>query len=78
MNKRHPPSAIMWTAADGGLLGCPEKIKVLDQNLDEIRQICQDAFEDAILMGCDEGRMREVLHALIDALENPWPKPKRE
>jgi len=27
-----------------------EKNKVLGENLDEIRQICQDALEDAVLM----------------------------
>ena len=38
----------------GAAVSCEEKIKVLNQNLEEIRQFCQDAFEDALLMGCDE------------------------
>ncbi|MBF0334710.1 MAG: hypothetical protein HQL40_13865 [Alphaproteobacteria bacterium] len=75
---RRPRSAPAWTSASGGPLDCPEKIKVLDQNLDEIREVCREAFEDAILMGCDEQRVREVLHGVIDDLRNPWPKPKGE
>ena len=27
---------------------------MLNENLDEIREYCQEAFEDALLMGCDE------------------------
>ena len=51
-----------------------EKIKVLNENLAEIQQMAQDALEDAILMGCDERQVREVLQSLVDALENPYRK----
>ena len=49
---------------------------MLNENLAEIRQIAQDALEDAILMGCDEEQLREVLHQLVDSLENPYRKAK--
>ena len=41
----------VWRGPDGKPLSCHEKIKVLNQNIAEIRQLTQDAFEDAILMG---------------------------
>jgi len=50
-----------------------EKNKVLSENLDEIRQVCQDALEDAVLMGCDEQQFRQVLAELIATLVNPYP-----
>ena len=53
-------------------MSCEEKLKVLNENLEEIRQYCQDAFEDAILMGCDEAQVREVLQSVVDAIENPY------
>ncbi len=63
-----------WRQPDGEPLACEEKIDVLRENLTEIQQICQDALEDAILMQLDEAQLREVLHKLIDALENPYAK----
>ena len=65
-------SEITWRQPDGELVSCEEKLKVLNENLEEIRQYCQDAFEDAILMGCDEAQVREVLQSVVDAIENPY------
>ncbi|MBK1695881.1 hypothetical protein [Rhodovibrio salinarum] len=61
-----------WTQPDGQPVGCRDKIKVLNENLEEVREMAQDALEDAILMGCDEGQVRQVLHQLMDGLENPY------
>lgn len=63
--------AMVWRQPDGRAVACEEKIKVLNQNLDEIRQACQDAFDDAILMGCDEAQIREVFAAVVRSLKNP-------
>ena len=64
----------VWRQPDGKPLSCVEKIKVLNENLTEIQQMAQDALEDAILMGGDEAQVREVLHGLIDSLNNPYRK----
>ncbi|MBL8472377.1 MAG: hypothetical protein KF778_17280 [Rhodocyclaceae bacterium] len=63
---------IVWRRADGSVISCTEKIKVLRENLDELRQVAQDALEDAILMECTEEQIRAVLHRLIDELVNPY------
>lgn len=63
--------AIVWRFADGSAIGCAEKRKVLDDNLAEIRQLCQDALEDALLMGCDEAQVRQAFAAVIRELRNP-------
>lgn len=62
---------MIWKQPDGRAVACEEKIKVLNQNLDEIRQSCQDAFEDALLMGCDEEQIREVFAAVMRSLRSP-------
>ena len=49
-----------------------EKLKVLRENLEEIQQLCQDALEDAVLMGCDERQFKQVLENLVQSLENPY------
>ncbi len=61
-----------WLQPDGQPVSCREKIMVLNENLEEIREMAQDALEDGILMGCDEAQLREVLHGLVEALENPY------
>ncbi len=66
----------VWLTKDGEPVSCLEKIKVLDENLEEIFQSCQDAFEDAILMGCDEDQFRDVLQNMVRSLENPYAKKK--
>jgi hypothetical protein len=63
---------IVWRQPDGTLVSCVDKLKVLNENLEEIRQVCQDALEDAVLMGCDERQVREVLDAIVAGLENPY------
>jgi hypothetical protein len=45
----------------------------LQENLVEIRQVCQDALEDAVLMGCDEQQFLSVLAELVAQLKNPYP-----
>ena len=71
MNKSDTP--IVWRSSSGEVVACVEKNKVLGENLSEIRQICQDALEDAVLMGCDEKQFRAVLAELVSALHNPYP-----
>ena len=68
------PSIIpdVWHAPDGTALSCRGKIKVLNENLEELQQMAQDALEDAIIMGADEAQIREVLRKLVDGLENPY------
>ncbi|MFQ6018764.1 MAG: hypothetical protein ACE5KF_11300 [Kiloniellaceae bacterium] len=61
-----------WLKPEGQPVSCREKIKVLNENLEEIRQMCQDALEDGILMECDEVQIRAALHRLVDSLENPY------
>jgi hypothetical protein len=61
-----------WSAPDGKPIGCHEKIKVLNENHAELRQVAQDALEDALLMGCSEDQVRLALHRLIDELHNPY------
>lgn len=62
----------IWRSPQGEVVSCIEKLKVLGENLDEIRQICQDALEDAVLMGCDEAQFRAVLAELVQKLQNPY------
>ena len=63
-----------WLTPEGDKVSCVEKIKVLNENLAELKGLAQDALEDAVLMGCDEAQVREVLAGIVTALVNPYKK----
>ncbi len=69
---RQPTTKRIWRAPDGTPVSCYEKLKVLEENLDEIRDMAQEALEDAVLMGCDEDQVRSVLRDLVDSLDKPF------
>jgi len=69
---RDPLAGLVWRAPDGSPVSCLEKLKVLNENIAEIRALAQEALEDAVLMGCDERQVRKVLHAVISSLAKPF------
>ena len=64
----------VWHTPEGEPVSCVEKIKVLNENLAELRELAQDALEDGVLMGCDESQLREVLAGIVTGLVNPYRK----
>ncbi|MBP7580917.1 MULTISPECIES: hypothetical protein [Vogesella] len=66
------PDLPIWHAPDGSVVSCTEKVKVMTENMEELAQVAQDAFEDAILMGCDEHQVRAFLVAMMQQLDNPY------
>ena len=76
MNARVPKAPPVWRQSDGKAVSCLEKIKVLNQNIQEIETLCADALEDGVLMGCDADQIRQALHELIDTL--PAPPAKKD
>lgn len=66
------PEMPKWYDDDGQIVSCTEKVKVMSENMSELFQTAQDAFEDALLMGCAEEQVRVYLRALIEGLENPY------
>ena len=68
----------LWLDDAGLPVACVEKIKVLNENYAEIRQMAQDALEDGVLMGCAEGQLRAAFHSLVDSLVNPYTKDAKE
>jgi hypothetical protein len=66
----------IWRTPQGEPVSCLEKIKVLNENLEEIRDMAEEALADAVLMGCDEAQFRQVLHDLLETIVNPYKTAK--
>jgi predicted peroxiredoxin len=62
----------IWVSPDGTKVACTEKIKVMQQNIEELQQMAQDAFEDGVLMGIDPMQLKSYLLNLIKKLHNPY------
>ncbi|MDR1463317.1 MAG: hypothetical protein LBI68_09335 [Azoarcus sp.] len=61
-----------WRRPDGSIISCTEKLKVMQENLDELCQCAQEALEDAVLMGCDEDQVKEAFLAAIEVLNSGY------
>jgi hypothetical protein len=64
----------IWRTPEGEPVSCVEKIKVLNDNLAELKALAQEAFEDAVLIGCDERQVRQVMADIVGGLVNPYRK----
>jgi hypothetical protein len=74
MRRPKDQTKIDWIQTDGTPISCAEKIACLNDNLSLLRQECQDVLEDALLMGCDENQLRDVLHDMVSKTTNPLKK----
>ncbi|MFT8419326.1 MAG: hypothetical protein ABF636_10940 [Acetobacter sp.] len=61
----------IWPQEDGQPVTCQEKLRMLEENWQEVQQVLADAFEDAVLMGVSEQVMRERLAELVSSLSSP-------
>ena len=43
-----PPKT--WHRPDGSVIACVEKIRLLNENFNELQQLAQDAFDDGLLL----------------------------
>ena len=56
----------VWKDINNDVISCSEKIKLLNENIIEIKRMSDDAIEDAILMGADPD---QVIATLIKSLK---------
>lgn len=68
LDKAYP----IWHKPDGSVVACIEKLKVMQENLEELQQLSQDLFEDAILMEVDDKQLRQYLIQMMQNLVNPY------
>ena len=66
----------VWERDDKSVVSCSEKIKVMKENFDELKQLTQDAFEDGLLMEVSEKQLKSTLQKLIEELDSPIKKNK--
>ena len=68
-----PPT---WLKSDGSVLACVEKIKVLNENIEELRALTQDAVDDAVLMGGTQAQIKQILLDMLQSITSQYPEQK--
>ena len=64
----------VWLKPDGSVLACVEKIKVLNENLAELRDLAQDALDDAVLIAGTQAQIKQTLLEIIEGLDSQYPE----
>ena len=59
----------IWRAKDNKIISCDETNKVLNENYSEIKTIIQNAFDDAVLIDCDEKDFKNKIIDLVNNIE---------
>jgi hypothetical protein len=62
----------IWLTEQGEKVACVEKIKVMQENLEELYQMAQDTFEDGILMGIDHKQLKSFILDLVNKIHTPY------
>ena len=68
MNKSNEKE-LLWIDKNNKIISCEETNKVLNENFIEVSSVLQNAFDDAILIGCDEEDFKKKIINLIKSLE---------
>lgn len=64
----------VWKDPQGNVLACVEKLKVMQENMEELAQLAQDVLDDAVLMGCDEEQVKAFLVQVMHSLHNQYQR----
>ena len=59
----------IWRAKDNKIISCDETNKVLNENYNEIETVIQNAFDDAVLIDCDEQDFKNKIIDLVNNIE---------
>ncbi|NLI26614.1 MAG: hypothetical protein GX413_04385 [Acetobacter sp.] len=58
-------SSTLWLQRDGSPVSCEGKLRVLQDNWQELSSILTDTVEDATLMGVDPDHLQNMLTELL-------------
>ena len=59
-----------WIGKDKKKISCKEKIKVLNNNFEELYEVMLDTYDEAVLLGIDEVEFKKFLISLIKNMKN--------
>ena len=67
MKKKLYPN--VWRARDNSKISCKEKIIILNNNINELQNLINQIYDEAILMGVDKKQIKQVINNLTINLD---------
>ncbi len=64
----------LWKTKSGEIISCDEKLKVLNENFNELENAFKNALDDAVLIGCDEYDFKLKFFRVIRAIKSSFSK----
>ena len=59
-----------WKTSDGSNISCKEKIIILNNNVTELKNLIDQIYDEAILMGVDKKQIKKVINSLTTNLKS--------
>ena len=59
----------VWKASDNSKISCKEKIIILNNNVIELKNLINQIYDEAILMGVDKKQIKKVINNLSNNLD---------
>ena len=59
----------VWKASDNSKISCKEKIIILNNNVIELKNLMNQIYDEAILMGVDKKQIKKVINNLSNNLD---------
>ena len=56
---------LLWYNKDNKIISWDETNKVLNENYEELKNLIQNIYDDAILIGCDEEDFKNKIESLV-------------
>ena len=67
-------TSLIWRAKNKELISCNEKIKILNENFDELQLLIQSVIDDAVIIGCDEKDIKQKISNLLESIHFSYKK----
>ena len=65
-----------WYTVKNTKISCKEKIKLLNQNIEEFQNLANDILDEAILMGVDKKQLLEIMSNVISSTDSSLKSAK--
>ena len=67
-----PAAPTAWKGPGGEVIACAEKVKVLEENWNDILSMLQEALDDAVLMGVSQEQFKREYARMVGSLESGY------
>ncbi len=66
--KYKKPYPKFWQSKDNKKISCKEKIKILNNNIDELQDLINQIYDEAIIMGVKKDQIEKIINNITNNL----------